>query len=107
MSRTDQGDWPFDQPRNCATVTVWRILRGEDPVTYVAHSKDDHSWMFLNTGTGGSFDMRDAALVALESLLKLDPTLREIADLPPGWNARRNAVGRPWVREQDSELVDD
>ncbi len=32
--------------------------------------------------------------------LRKDPTLREIADLPLGWQARRERVGAPWVREK-------
>jgi len=33
--------------------------------------------------------------------LGLDPTLRSIADLPPGWSATRTHVGDEWVRQPD------
>jgi hypothetical protein len=39
----------------------------------------------------------------MNKALQLDATLREVADLPPGWTARRSAVGAPWVREADQE----
>jgi hypothetical protein len=35
--------------------------------------------------------------------LEFDPTLRTIADLPPGWTAWREAVGSAWHREKDEE----
>jgi hypothetical protein len=34
-------------------------------------------------------------------VLTLDPSLREIADLPPGWIARRDSPSDPWVRERN------
>jgi hypothetical protein len=33
-------------------------------------------------------------------LLKMDPTLAEVTDLPVGWQASRTAPGNPWARER-------
>ena len=30
--------------------------------------------------------------------IKLDPTITEVADLPPGWCASREKVGENWER---------
>ena len=38
---------------------------------------------------------------AMREALDIDPTLRTVADLPPGWTARRNTVGGSWHRFPD------
>jgi hypothetical protein len=87
--------WPFGEPPNQASFTVRSIGERREPVLYVVHESDG-TWQFL---TGGNVSLSDAMLVALESMLGIDPGLIELSDLPPGWVARRTAVGAPWVRE--------
>ncbi|MEM6393792.1 MAG: hypothetical protein AAF797_13545 [Planctomycetota bacterium] len=87
--------WPFDQPRNCATITVWTILNGEASILMVSHDTDDHGWQFLD---GWPFETSRAALVSLKTIVELDPTVQEVADLPPGWTATRERVGAAWKR---------
>ena len=90
-------DWPFDQPRNCATITTRQILDGLEPIVLVSHDEDDHGWQFL--GESGAV-MADARVVTLEAIVELDPTVLGVADLEPGWQASRTSVGRPWTRYQ-------
>jgi hypothetical protein len=89
-------DWPFDQPPNCAVITLRPIVFESAPILRVTHDSDDHGWQFL-----GLEDARveDASVVCLSEILRLDPSIRELADLPPGWHAWRRAVGVPWTRE--------
>ena len=89
--------WPFDQPRNCASFTVRQIMQKEEPIVLVAHAADDHSWSFLGP-TG--FSMKDAMLVSLEEVVRLDLSTLEVADLPPGWEARRESLAHPWSRSE-------
>ena len=49
----------------------------------------------------------DVAVLALFEILKIDPSIREIADLPPGWHAWRPTVGAPWRREPITDDDDD
>jgi hypothetical protein len=95
---TDQNDWPWDQPKNCATLTTRQVMDEDMPILQVSHYEDDHSWAFT---CGTTNDEEDALLVALESVVKRDPTLAEIADLEPGWSAVREFVGAEWIRKQD------
>ena len=97
----DETDWPWDQVKNAASVTTWQVLRDEAPVTVVIHYSDDHSWAFLG---GEGFTLDDAALVSMAEVSSRDPTLREVADLEPGWVARRTHVGAVWTREFDPEM---
>jgi hypothetical protein len=95
--------WPFDQPRNCATMTMRQVLEGSEPILLVSHDADDHGWQFIGSSDAATADGR---LVCLESMVRLDPTVMEVADLPPGWLAVRERVGGAWVRRKrpaDSE----
>jgi hypothetical protein len=90
-------EWPFDQPRNCAVITLKRIIAGDRPILMVTHDLDDHGWQFLD---GGDVDESDAAVVGLAGMVARDPSLLELADLPPGWCAWRASPTDPWRREQ-------
>jgi hypothetical protein len=94
-------DWPWDQVRNATSLTTRQVLHGSAPVTVVIHYSDDHSWAFLG---GEGFSLEDAAVVCMSEIPSLDPTLREVADLEPGWVARRKHVGGEWTREHDPEM---
>jgi hypothetical protein len=89
-------DWPFDQPPNCASLTVRQILRDRGPILHVCHDADDHGWQFLGWADA---EVADGMEVCLSEILRLDPSIREVADLPPGWHAWRRAIGETWVRE--------
>ena len=100
MDQHAESSWPFDQQPNVAAFTLKRIIWSIEgappaPVLFVSHDKDDHAWQFLD---GNEADTADAAIVSMEEMLRRDPTLREIADLPPGWVAVRASVGQPWSR---------
>lgn len=88
-------DWPFDQPRNCSTLTTRQVLDGEEPILLVTHDLDDHGWQFIGSSDASILDGR---VVSLEEIAHLDPTVIEMADLPPGWQATREALDSPWTR---------
>ena len=87
--------WPFAQPKNSAVITQRTIMDAGHPVLLVTHDADDHGWCFLD---GGPFDTAQALVVALSTVVDLDPTLIELADLPPGWQATRSQPLSPWQR---------
>ena len=89
-------EWPFDQARNAAAITLRRIVDGERPILVVSHDEDDHGWQFLD---GLDIAEADAAVVAMEEVAKLDPSVLEVADLPPGFRAYRMSREHAWVRE--------
>jgi hypothetical protein len=87
--------WPFDQPRNCVTFTTLQVINGAEEILEAYHDSDDHGWQFFGV-TGASVE--DCFLVALEEIVSLDPTVLEVADLPPGWRAVRGSRTGPWTR---------
>jgi hypothetical protein len=89
-------NWPFDQPRNCATITVKQVLDGSEPILMVTHDEDDHGWQFLGISDASEADAR---VVCLEEIAQRDPSVLEVADLPPGWWATRKKIGDQWLRQ--------
>jgi hypothetical protein len=86
-------EWTFDQAENVACFTVRQVLKERAPILYVVHDASDHGWQFL---TGDNISMEDAMIVSMREIVEHDPTLLEIGDMPPGYSARRAAVGEPW-----------
>ena len=87
-------DWLFDQGPNVAAVTCRAVIEGA-PILTVIHYTDDHSWAFMD---GVTWQTEEGRLVAMKTILRLDPSVAEVADLPPGWKAQRTSVGSPWKR---------
>jgi hypothetical protein len=89
--------WPFDDSPSRAVITLKRILQAEQPIRYVSHDADDGGWQFLD---GGDVHDEDATLVGLGTILRFDPIVGELADLPLGWYAWRSTVDEPWQRRE-------
>ena len=89
--------WVFDQGPNVACIASSLVMAGQ-PILVVTHYEDDHSWAFLD---GGDFDPDQAMVVAMSEVLNIHPSIAEIATLPAGWSAHRNAVNDAWVSTQD------
>ncbi|MGF1578857.1 MAG: DUF4262 domain-containing protein [Gemmataceae bacterium] len=91
--------WLFPDPPNAASFALKQTFREGKPILLVAHDDDaeDESsgWQFL---TGETITTSDAMIVGLSTVVELDPTVNELADLPPGWQAERDAPGAPWRR---------
>jgi hypothetical protein len=91
-------DWPFDQASNVAAVTTRQVIKDGLPILRVTHYSDDHSWAFACGTTDAESDGR---VIRMGEALEIDPTLRDIADLPPGWTAWRDKIGGAWQRFQN------
>jgi len=97
-------DWPWDQAPNVAAITVRSVLEGA-PVLHVSHDADDEGWQFLD---GRPADIAEGRLIAMHEVLRIDASLREIADLPVGWTAWRRSRSDPWLREpHPGEVIDE
>ena len=93
-------DWRFDQARNVVAVTSAAVLAGA-PILLVVHYSEDDSWGFFD---GAALEVADGKLVTMAEVVRRDPSLNEIADLPPGCIAKRTTSGAPWVQEPDPEV---
>jgi hypothetical protein len=87
--------WPFDQPQNCAAITMRQVIDREEPILLISHDADDHGWQFIGSSDACA---ADGKIVCLKHIVDLDPTVLEVADLPPGWQALRDDISSPWIR---------
>jgi hypothetical protein len=104
MKTSDPEHWPFDQPRNCASFTTRQVVEGTEPILQVSHDEEDHGWQFIGNS---EVSMADAKLVSLQTIIHLDPTVLEVGDLPPGWEAVREHVGGPWTRRESPPVPEE
>ncbi|MCA3006503.1 MAG: hypothetical protein LW650_11795 [Planctomycetaceae bacterium] len=93
-------EWPFEDAPNTAAITTRQVVEKTEPVRLVVRDEDG-GWQFLCGTTG---ETEDGRVVSLAGMLKLDPSLAEVADLPPGSAAEREGPGGEWV---EFELEDD
>ena len=87
--------WPFDDPRDLATITTRQVLREGMPILLVTHDESDGGWQFLH---GGEMEAADGLVAGPGETIDRDPSLAELANLPLGWRAWREARGAPWQR---------
>jgi hypothetical protein len=90
--------WPFTDPKNVATITLRDVVERRCPILLVTREEEDGCWQFLDGRD--SPDPADPLVVGLEEVYKLDRSISELADLPLGWQAWREAPGEPWQREE-------
>jgi hypothetical protein len=91
-------DWKFLDPQNVAVFTTKAVLSATHPILYVCHDNDDGGWQFH---TGMDANEEDAKIVALSEIVKQDPSIADLADLPMGWIATRKSKDDDWQRFQD------
>lgn len=71
------------------------LLRRERPGLLVVRSGGD--WQFLCGGVD-HHDPLEPYHVSVGVLLEADPTLNQVSDLAPEWEAERAEVGGDWLR---------
>ncbi|MDB5386013.1 MAG: hypothetical protein JWM11_1659 [Planctomycetaceae bacterium] len=92
----------FNIPVDTMVVTSCYATSGELPIVEVSHQDNEDGgslWQFHCDN--GDYSMTKMQLVRLETILEIDPTVLEIADLEMGATARRIALGLPWTIEKD------
>jgi hypothetical protein len=87
--------WAFADPQNVAVITLRQIVDRAAPILFVTHDEEDGAWQFLD---GQNVTVEDSVIVSLKHMTMLDPGISELADLPYGWQAHRQAQGEPWIR---------
>ena len=102
LSAMSDVDWPFDQPRNCAVISLRSIVFRGAPILHVTHDEDDDGWQFLGAGDAdvNDADVNDAAVISLEEAVRLDSSILELTAMPPGWRAWRPTRSSPWQRSR-------
>ncbi|MBS1625341.1 MAG: DUF4262 domain-containing protein [Bacteroidetes bacterium] len=96
-------DFKFYEPKNATTFTTRQWLDQKQPILRVVHDTDG-DWQFL---TGDQLP-GDICIVALEQMIKGDPTLNELWHLDYGRAAERTHIGGAWtITEVEEEIEED
>jgi hypothetical protein len=90
-------DWKFADSAHTGVYTTNLVLSGDEPILYVSHDEEDGAWQFHGTSDA---KIESSALVCFHHVTDKDPTIKELATLPRGWCAWRDAVSDPWVIEE-------
>jgi hypothetical protein len=74
--------------------TIASVLTGERPVMIIEHWESSE-WVFRPAGSYYTTELVD---VPFAELVRADPSLAVLADLPVDWVASRRAAGQAWRR---------
>jgi hypothetical protein len=80
-------------------VFLMRDVSDGRPILTVYHEADG-DWQYL---TGGEATPENAQLVHRSHVYEIDPSLLELASMPLGTWAVRQAPGAPWVFAEDTD----
>src|SRR5579883_1930230 len=94
--RASESDWPFNAPRNLGVITTKSIVQDGKAILSAFHDEEG-DWQFLD---GGATRAEDVLIVSLARIVTLDPSLLQLAGLPPGWQAWRATPTTPWQRAE-------
>ncbi|MBN1765675.1 MAG: hypothetical protein JW860_10490 [Sedimentisphaerales bacterium] len=92
-----ENDWPFSDPQNIAVITCKEIVSGVKWIYYVTHDADDGAWQF-HPKYPSLISQNEAIIVGLKEIVSIDPTIKDLADLPLGWHAWRASKDAQWER---------
>lgn len=73
--------------------TFARVLDGKDWIFYVSHKKNS-AWEIFPSDYLNSSEEKVSS--TFDALAKIDPTLKQLADLQVGWHAWRQSKQFPW-----------
>jgi hypothetical protein len=91
-SRHDRGIFPGD----LGAVIRRTVLSGELPAWLVIHD-DENDWCVGDDANDP--DVLGTSVIAhMTHVFARDPSVSELASLPPGWAAARTGTGQPWER---------
>ena len=87
----------WSDPLDPVAITTASVALKAKPVLLVIHEEGHGGWQFMD---GGDVTGTKPHVIPKDELLKLDPTLKEVTDLPVAWEARRINASSPWVRSK-------
>lgn len=90
-------DFWFYEFRNLGVFTTHEVMEGT-PILYVYHNKSG-DWQFH---CQTNLDLSTGKLVALDEVVKLDPSVNEVFDLSYGWEASRKDKKSAWEYKEDN-----
>lgn len=91
-------DWLFPDDPATPCVTTIHVTDGSSTIVSVCRARDDDGELTWQFHSAEPFKMKDAQLVRLDTILSIDPSMHELADLPLGFEATRTSANARWNR---------
>lgn len=88
-------DWTNSVPPNLGVFVMVEVIEGASILSRVVHDVNG-DWQFLDDRDVG---YREPALLCMEDVVELEPSITELLDLPLGWCATRQTALSRWRRE--------
>lgn len=85
--------FPFSDSPDTACFTCCHVLDEHKPILYVSHDEDGY-WQFL---CGSNHKEDDARIVSLATILEIDGSLSDLADLDYGKYAEAADSSSDWI----------
>jgi hypothetical protein len=82
----------FKEKLSTAVFTSKYVMEKSSPIVYIAHNEDG-SWEFWGKEI---IDESEIMVVSLEQIMKTDPTIVDVADLPIQFTAVREDKDKAW-----------
>lgn len=95
----EAGDWPFQDQPDTWVLTTRDIVENGAWIQNVFHDHET-GWQF-NSIIEDDMPDEDVLVVSLQSIVELDQSVLEVADLEFGWCAWRESKDGPWKRQLD------
>jgi hypothetical protein len=92
-------EYRFNEPPNTACISCVHVVRKQQDILYVSHDEDDGGWQFL-CGADDHLES-EGSIVGLATIVKIDPEINLIADMPMGVCGERQSKRDKWIFYKD------
>ena len=87
----------WTDPLDPVAITTDLVAAKLKPILLVIHEAGHGGWQFMD---GEDVTGQKPRVMPKDELLKIDPTVNEVTDLPVDWEARRSSPSSQWVRKK-------
>jgi hypothetical protein len=81
--------------RDHEVITLSEVTTSSHPILFVVHRGYTKNWIVTDRPWG---KIKDPIEFSKEQIIRIDPTIEEVTDLPIGWIAHRTSKDAPWQR---------
>jgi hypothetical protein len=96
LFKKNKGDSPefrFSDSPDTACFSCRHVVSDGLPILHVSHDSDGE-WQFL---CGQNHEESDAKIIGIGEIVRIDPTVNRIADMPTGFAADRKTIRDDWT----------
>jgi hypothetical protein len=84
------------EPQDIAVFTTTFVLDDKKRITYVSRELEDGTWLFFSDDEFDDFEAV-VKILGFNEIMEMDPTLKELKDMKPGYFATRKGKSEAWV----------